>query len=81
MLKTRIFFFLVVHQLFLSIKSYSIKSSNDRNNDNNKNKQDTYFSERISYMLYALCMFNIVFYHKIPEADVTITAIIDDNDL
>lgn len=76
MLKTRIFFFLVVHQLFLSIKS-----SNDRNNDNNKNKRDTYFSERISYMLYALCMFNIVFYHKIPEADATITAIIDDNDL
>lgn len=32
-------------------------------------------------MLYALCMFNIVFYHKIPEADATITAIIDDNDL
>lgn len=75
-------FFLVVYQLFLSIKSYSIKNSNDRNNDDNKNKQDTYFfSERISHMLYALYMFNIVFYHKTPKADATIIAITDDNDL
>lgn len=32
-------------------------------------------------MLYALYMFNIVFYHKNPEAHATIIAIIDDNDL
>lgn len=39
------------------------------------------FSERMSYMLYALYMFNVVFYHKNTEVDATIIAIIDDNDI
>lgn len=45
------------------------------------NKTLIFFSERISHMLYALYMFNIVFYHKTSEADATIIAITDDNDL
>lgn len=37
-------FFIIAHQSFFGIKSYTIKNSSDRNNDkNNQNKQNTYF--------------------------------------